>query len=154
MFFFKLPHTIWFLSKQAKKGKNIFHCTLMAPIWVQEAILLPTSECHLGISQRENGRGSNESWVIFHLANVVTEAWHPTHIRNRISRLCQTWQGVNNDSIAHNAAVIEDSCISSCRGVGDITAAIMNLTRAPCAAVQLARKRATDTEDECKSLKD
>lgn len=91
-------------SVNRSKGK-IFHCTLMAPIWFQGAILLPTSECHLNISQRENARGGNESWVIFHsetltLAECGYRGLTPPQIHHHIR---QTWQGVNNDSIAQYA---------------------------------------------------
>ncbi len=76
---FKLPHTIWFLSKQS----NV----------------------------QENGSGTDESRVI--LVKVVMEALHPliyTTIQAYDVKLYRyvTGQGVNNDSIAQYAVIIED----------------------------------------------
>lgn len=106
--YFKLSHATRLLSKQVKKG-NAFHWTLMAPIWFRAAILPPTSECHLNISQRESGRGSNESWT-FHwgtLPLAERRYWGrdaPSHMQPVLAcdvelYLYVTWQGVSVPSL-------------------------------------------------------
>lgn len=100
-------HPVWILSKQVRKGQ-IFHCIMMATIFFLEAIMLPTSECHLGIREKMTEEAMSHGELGERGYGGLTPP-HTLLYKPMMLNLLRyvTWQRVNNDSKAQNAVITE-----------------------------------------------